>query len=116
MTELQYGNGEILTYRAVQAADIQFTLRTLSMFSIEDVAAAAGRALRSALRLREAVRLRLGLDGKQSLVNRPLDAGTQWPERTLAIVELSVVTAALEFALRETARRGDSAEHQPSKM
>ena len=86
------------------------------MFSIEDVAAAAGNALRSALRLREAVRLRLGLDGKQSACEPTLGCGIQRPERTLAIVELSVVTAALEFALRKTARRGDSAEHQSSKM
>jgi L-lactate dehydrogenase (cytochrome) len=40
MAGLQRGNGEILTCRAAQAAGIPFTLSTLSICSIEDVAAA----------------------------------------------------------------------------
>ncbi len=37
---LQYGNGEILACRAAQAAGIPYTLSTMSICSIEDVAAA----------------------------------------------------------------------------
>ena len=37
---LQYGNGEVLACRAAQAAGIPFTLSTMSICSIEDVAAA----------------------------------------------------------------------------
>jgi L-lactate dehydrogenase (cytochrome) len=40
MTGLQWGNGEILACRAAQAAGIPFTMSTLSICSIEDVAAA----------------------------------------------------------------------------
>lgn len=40
MTGLQHGNGEILACRAAQAAGVPFTLSTLSICSIEDVAAA----------------------------------------------------------------------------
>jgi L-lactate dehydrogenase (cytochrome) len=35
---LQYGNGEILACRAAQAAGIPYTLSTMSICSIEDVA------------------------------------------------------------------------------
>ncbi|MGC2459872.1 MAG: alpha-hydroxy acid oxidase [Steroidobacteraceae bacterium] len=40
MTGLQHGNGEILACRAAQAAGIPFTMSTLSICSMEDVAAA----------------------------------------------------------------------------
>jgi L-lactate dehydrogenase (cytochrome) len=40
MTGLQHGNGEILACRAAHAAGIPFTMSTLSICSIEDVAAA----------------------------------------------------------------------------
>lgn len=40
MTGLEHGNGEILACRAAQAAGIPFTLSTLSICSIEDVAQA----------------------------------------------------------------------------
>lgn len=40
MTGLQHGNGEILACRAAQAAGVPFTLSTLSICSIEDVASA----------------------------------------------------------------------------
>lgn len=40
LTGLQRGNGEILACRAAHAADIQFTMSTLSICSIEDVAEA----------------------------------------------------------------------------
>ncbi|HZS64335.1 MAG TPA: alpha-hydroxy acid oxidase [Xanthobacteraceae bacterium] len=40
---MQYGDGEILACRAAQAAGIPFCLSTLSICSIEDVAAAVGR-------------------------------------------------------------------------
>jgi L-lactate dehydrogenase (cytochrome) len=40
MTGMQHGNGEILACRAAQAAGIPFTMSTLSICSIEDVAAA----------------------------------------------------------------------------
>jgi L-lactate dehydrogenase (cytochrome) len=40
MTGLEHGNGEILACRAAQAAGIPFTLSTMSICSIEDVAAA----------------------------------------------------------------------------
>jgi L-lactate dehydrogenase (cytochrome) len=43
MTGLQYGNGEILACRAAQAAGIPFTISTLSICSIEDVAAAVDK-------------------------------------------------------------------------
>jgi L-lactate dehydrogenase (cytochrome) len=43
LTGLQRGNGEILACRAAHAAGVQFTMSTLSICSIEDVAAAAGR-------------------------------------------------------------------------
>jgi L-lactate dehydrogenase (cytochrome) len=41
MTGMQHGNGEILACRAAQAAGIPFTLSTMSICSIEDVAEAA---------------------------------------------------------------------------
>jgi L-lactate dehydrogenase (cytochrome) len=40
LTGLQHGDGEILAARAAQAANIPFTLSTMSICSIEDVAAA----------------------------------------------------------------------------
>src|SRR6266702_3276787 len=40
---MQHGNGEILACRAAQAAGIPFTLSTMSICSIEDVAAAVGK-------------------------------------------------------------------------
>jgi L-lactate dehydrogenase (cytochrome) len=40
---MQYGDGEILACRAAQAAGIPFCLSTMSICSIEDVAAAVGR-------------------------------------------------------------------------
>ncbi|MGH6768782.1 MAG: alpha-hydroxy acid oxidase [Xanthobacteraceae bacterium] len=40
---MQHGNGEILACRAAQAAGVPFTLSTMSICSIEDVAAAAAR-------------------------------------------------------------------------
>lgn len=40
---LQWGDGEILACRAAQAAGVPYTLGTLSICSIEDVAAAVGR-------------------------------------------------------------------------
>src|SRR6202158_4615619 len=40
MTGLQHGNGEILACRAAQAAGIPFTMSTLSICSMEEVAAA----------------------------------------------------------------------------
>ncbi len=40
---MQHGDGEILACRAAQAAGIPFTLSTMSICSIEDVAAAVGR-------------------------------------------------------------------------
>jgi len=43
LTGLQRGNGEILACRAAQAAGIPFTMSTLSICSIEDVAAAVGK-------------------------------------------------------------------------
>ena len=43
MTGLQHGNGEILTCRAAHAAGIPFTMSTLSICSIEDVAAAVDK-------------------------------------------------------------------------
>ena len=43
MTGLQYGNGEILACRAAHAAGIPFTMSTLSICSIEDVAAAVNK-------------------------------------------------------------------------
>lgn len=43
MTGLQRGNGEILACRAAQAAGIPFTMSTLSICSIEDVAAAVDK-------------------------------------------------------------------------
>jgi len=43
MTGLQHANGEILACRAAQRADIPFTLSTLSICSIEDVAAVAAK-------------------------------------------------------------------------
>lgn len=43
MTGLQRGNGEILACRAAHAAGIPFTMSTLSICSIEDVAAAVGK-------------------------------------------------------------------------
>ncbi len=39
---MQRGDGEILACRAAQAAGIPFTLSTMSICSIEDVAAAVG--------------------------------------------------------------------------
>ena len=48
---MQHGDGEILACRAAQAAGIPFTLSTMSICSIEDVAAAVNEAvLVSALR------------------------------------------------------------------
>src|SRR6202050_5855309 len=41
---MQYGDGEILACRAAQAAGIPFTLSTMSICSIEDVAAAGDKA------------------------------------------------------------------------
>jgi L-lactate dehydrogenase (cytochrome) len=43
MTGLEHGNGEILACRAAHAAGIPFTMSTLSICSIEDVAAAVGK-------------------------------------------------------------------------
>ena len=43
MAGLQHGNGEILACRAAQAAGIPFTMSTLSICSIEDVAAAVDK-------------------------------------------------------------------------
>jgi L-lactate dehydrogenase (cytochrome) len=43
MTGLEHGNGEILACRAAQAAGIPFTMSTLSICSIEDVAQAVDR-------------------------------------------------------------------------
>jgi L-lactate dehydrogenase (cytochrome) len=43
MIGMQHGNGEILACRAAQAAGIPFTLSTLSICSIEDVAAAVAK-------------------------------------------------------------------------
>ena len=43
MTGMQFGDGEILACRAAQAAGIPFCLSTMSICSIEDVAAAVGR-------------------------------------------------------------------------
>jgi L-lactate dehydrogenase (cytochrome) len=43
MTGLQHGNGEILAARAANAAGIPFTLSTMSICSIEDVAEATGK-------------------------------------------------------------------------
>ena len=43
MTGLMHGNGEILTCRAAHAAGIPFTMSTLSICSIEDVAAAVDK-------------------------------------------------------------------------
>ena len=43
MTGLERGNGEILACRAAQAAGIPFTLSTLSICSIEDVAQAVAK-------------------------------------------------------------------------
>ena len=43
MTGLQHGNGEILACRAAHAAGIPFTMSTLSICSIEDVAAAVDK-------------------------------------------------------------------------
>ncbi len=43
LTGLLYGNGEILACRAAHAAGSQYTLSTLSICSIEDVAAAVGK-------------------------------------------------------------------------
>jgi L-lactate dehydrogenase (cytochrome) len=43
MTGLQHANGEILACRAAQSAGIPFTISTLSICSIEDVAAAVER-------------------------------------------------------------------------
>ena len=43
MTGLEHGNGEILACRAAQAAGIPFTLSTMSICSIEDVAGAVGK-------------------------------------------------------------------------
>ncbi len=40
---MQHGDGEILACRAAHAAGIQFTLSTMSICSIEDVAAAVGK-------------------------------------------------------------------------
>ncbi|HEY6578275.1 MAG TPA: alpha-hydroxy acid oxidase [Rhizomicrobium sp.] len=42
MTGLQWGNGEILAARAAEAAGIPYTLSTVSICSIEDVASATG--------------------------------------------------------------------------
>jgi L-lactate dehydrogenase (cytochrome) len=43
MTGMQHGNGEILACRAAQAAGIPFTMSTLSICSIEDVATAVNK-------------------------------------------------------------------------
>ena len=43
MAGLEHGNGEILACRAAQAAGVPFTMSTLSICSIEDVAAAVTR-------------------------------------------------------------------------
>jgi L-lactate dehydrogenase (cytochrome) len=43
MTGLQHGNGEILACRAAQAAGIPFTMSTLSICSIEDLAQAVNK-------------------------------------------------------------------------
>jgi len=43
MAGLEYGNGEILACRAAQAAGIPYSLSTLSICSIEDVAAAVDK-------------------------------------------------------------------------
>ena len=43
MTGLEHGNGEILACRAAHAAGTQFTMSTMSICSIEDVAAAVGK-------------------------------------------------------------------------
>jgi L-lactate dehydrogenase (cytochrome) len=40
---MQHGDGEILACRAAHAAGIQFTLSTMSICSIEDVAAAVDK-------------------------------------------------------------------------
>src|SRR5437899_8198375 len=40
---MQHGDGEILACRAAQAAGIPFTLSTMSICSIEDVAKAVGK-------------------------------------------------------------------------
>ena len=61
-TGMQYGDGEIHACRAAQAAGIPFTLSTMSICSIEDVAAQCRQAvLVSALR-HEGPRLRQGAD------------------------------------------------------
>ena len=43
MLGMQHGNGEILACRAAQAAGIPFTLSTMSICSIEDIAAAVDK-------------------------------------------------------------------------
>ena len=43
LTGMQHGDGEILACRAAQAAGIPFTLSTMSICSIEDVAAAVDK-------------------------------------------------------------------------
>ena len=43
MAGLMHGNGEILACRAAQAAGIPYTLSTMSICSIEDVAAAVDK-------------------------------------------------------------------------
>ena len=43
LTGMQYADGEILAARAAEAFGVPFTLSTMSICSIEDVAAAAGR-------------------------------------------------------------------------
>ena len=43
MAGMQHGDGEILSARAANAAGIPFTLSTMSICSIEDVAAATGK-------------------------------------------------------------------------
>src|SRR5215470_1483932 len=43
LSGMQHGDGEILACRAAQAAGIPFTLSTMSICSIEDVAQAAGK-------------------------------------------------------------------------
>jgi L-lactate dehydrogenase (cytochrome) len=43
LTGMQYGDGEILACRAAEAAGIPFTLSTMSICSIEDVAAAVAK-------------------------------------------------------------------------
>ena len=45
MTGLEHGNGEILACRAAHAAGIPFTMSTLSICSIEDVAAAVDKPI-----------------------------------------------------------------------